>query len=113
MPNLNCEVITVCPECRKESVIMVNVDDYTAYTVDRVYAQDAFPYLSADQREQLISGYCGACWDKLFKPEDDGLEPRAVDEPDDTDPHNPVDVSRETWQELYARNPDLLDDQEP
>ncbi len=41
-------------------------------------------------------------------------EPRPVDQLDDTDPYNPVDMSREDWQDLYARNPDLLDyDQEP
>lgn len=31
--------------------------------------QDAFPELSVDQREQLISGYCGECWDTLWSDE--------------------------------------------
>lgn len=31
------------------------------------FAQDCFPGLSADQREFLISGICGKCWDEMFK----------------------------------------------
>ena len=34
-----------------------------------VLIQNALPELSADQRELLISGTCGKCWDKMF-PED-------------------------------------------
>lgn len=30
------------------------------------YIQDAFPMLSVDDRERLISGYCKECWDALF-----------------------------------------------
>jgi hypothetical protein len=33
--------------------------------------QNAMPELSADDREQLISGTCGACWDRLFPSEDE------------------------------------------
>lgn len=31
--------------------------------------QNALPELSDDQRELMISGTCGKCWDKMF-PED-------------------------------------------
>lgn len=33
--------------------------------------QDAFPELTADERELLISGTCGECWDKLFPHDQD------------------------------------------
>ena len=33
--------------------------------------QIAFPDLTADQREILISGICPECWDKIFPPEED------------------------------------------
>jgi len=33
--------------------------------------QRAMPNLTADERELLISGYCGTCFDKLFPPEPD------------------------------------------
>ena len=29
--------------------------------------QDAMPYLSAGERELLISGVCGKCFDKMFE----------------------------------------------
>jgi hypothetical protein len=35
-----------------------------------MYAQDAFPHLTADERELLISGTCGSCFNAMF-PEDD------------------------------------------
>lgn len=28
--------------------------------------QNAMPYLSADERELIISGTCGQCWGKMF-----------------------------------------------
>jgi hypothetical protein len=31
------------------------------------YVQDAFPYLSAPEREQLISGTHPKCWDEMFE----------------------------------------------
>ena len=32
--------------------------------------QDAMPYLSADEREILISGICGECFDNMFAGEE-------------------------------------------
>lgn len=32
--------------------------------------QIAFPYLSAEEREMLISGTCKECWDKMFTPDE-------------------------------------------
>jgi hypothetical protein len=34
--------------------------------------QSIFKDLGADERELLISGTCGECWDKLFPKEDEG-----------------------------------------
>lgn len=31
--------------------------------------QDALHYLEADERELLMSGVCGTCFDKLFPPD--------------------------------------------
>ena len=30
------------------------------------FVQDAFPMLSADDRERLVTGICGPCWERLF-----------------------------------------------
>ena len=64
----NNEIITVltyCPFCGEEFSVQVNSADYDAWK-DGVPAQVAFPYLSADERELLISGICPACWAEMF-----------------------------------------------
>ena len=33
--------------------------------------QNVMPNLTPDQRELLISGTCGRCWDKMFKYEEE------------------------------------------
>jgi len=40
---------------------------------ERMFMQDIFPELSLGDRELLISGTCGTCWDKLF-PHEEGDE---------------------------------------
>ena len=44
---------------------MVNGQDVVDWKGGK-YIQDAMPYLSADERELLISGTCGTCFDKMF-----------------------------------------------
>lgn len=62
---INCSVITVCPFCGKANEVFVNEMDYLDWC-DGKLAQHAFPYLSADEREMLISGICPTCWDDMF-----------------------------------------------
>jgi hypothetical protein len=40
---------------------------------ERKFMQDIFPELPIEDRELLISGTCGTCWDKLF-PHEEGDE---------------------------------------
>lgn len=65
-----------CPKwlggCTTRQEIKIKTADLARYNKG-VHMQDAFPYLSADQRERLISGICGICWDKMFLP-DEGEE---------------------------------------
>ena len=58
-------VVTQCPFCGRGNEVEVNEIDYLDWQ-DGMMAQDAFPYLSADEREKLISGICPACWEKYF-----------------------------------------------
>lgn len=58
-------VVTRCPFCGRGNEVEVNEADYWDWD-DGMLAQDAFPYLSADEREMLISGICPTCWDKMF-----------------------------------------------
>lgn len=70
MKNNNKEVciVTVCPCCGHANEVYVNEEDYWDWD-EGVPAQKAFPYLSPDEREMLISGICPSCWDKMFPPE--------------------------------------------
>ena len=58
-------VVTTCPFCGRANEVEVNHLDYLDWQ-DGELAQDAFPYLSASEREMLISGCCPRCWDKMF-----------------------------------------------
>ena len=55
----------VCPICGKMSYVTVNVEDFIAWSSGEL-AQNAFPYLSATRREQLISGMCPGCQARIF-----------------------------------------------
>ena len=60
------EMITVvCRLCRKHYDLLVDLDDVRSW-MDGVYIQDAMPYLSAGERELLISHTCDDCWKVLF-----------------------------------------------
>ena len=56
---------TICPFCGMPHDVEVDFFDFCAWQ-NGTLAQDAFPYLSADEREMLISGICPDCWDKMF-----------------------------------------------
>lgn len=59
------EIITSCPFCGHAHSIFANEMDYLNWQ-DGELVQRAFPYLSADDREMLISGICPTCWAKAF-----------------------------------------------
>ena len=63
------ELEVTCLLCLKVKTVVVRPDDYDAWKRGK-YAQDAFPYLTDDQRELLISATCGPCFDEMF-PEDE------------------------------------------
>jgi hypothetical protein len=52
--------------CKKDYSIIVNQDDFEEWRKGKL-AQDAFPYLSAGERELLITAFCGDCFDNLMK----------------------------------------------
>lgn len=60
------EIACECPLCHTINKVTVEFVNYLDYAFEYVKAQDAFPYLSADERELIISGTCSECWDKLF-----------------------------------------------
>ncbi len=61
----NMSILTICPFCGTEATIKVSASDYLEY-LEGTLVQNAFPYLSADEREALISGICSKCWENTF-----------------------------------------------
>ena len=58
-----------CRSCGKTKSLLVNPSDVSDWKQGK-YIQDAMPYLSAADRELLISGTCGDCFDKMYNFED-------------------------------------------
>lgn len=59
-------ILVKCPFCDRESEVMVKIDEYLAYEEGGM-AKDAFPNLSAEEREMIISGICIKCQKNIFK----------------------------------------------
>lgn len=59
-----------CPSCKQQNPSLpVRTEDLNSY-MSGTKIQDAFPYLTVDERETVITGFCNACWTKLFPRED-------------------------------------------
>lgn len=76
-------VMTLCPFCGEMHEVPVNEADYWDWQ-DGALVQDAFPYLTADEREMLVSGICPNCWDKMFPEEEEEEEFEFNDDVDET-----------------------------
>ena len=58
-------ITKTCWQCHETFHLTVTCDQWDQWHAGALI-QDAFPHLSADDREILISGTCGACFDKMF-----------------------------------------------
>lgn len=71
--NTTDDFITInirCFHCKKEHLLEVKEKDLISYKNGKNIA-DAFPYLTADERELFISQTCSECWDKMFDGEEE------------------------------------------
>jgi hypothetical protein len=66
MPMRQLTIIKTQCSCGAKGEIFVNSADEQDWRNGRL-AQNAFPYLSRAQREQLITGICPGCWNKIFE----------------------------------------------
>ena len=55
-----------CPECNKRSDVEVDEDAYIRWANGELI-QVAFPHMSPDDRELLITGTHPECWAKIFE----------------------------------------------
>ena len=82
--NHEVTIITRCPFCGHANEVEVNEMDYLDWQ-DGMLVQDAFPYLSANEREMLVSGICPACWASTFGSEGDSHFEDLFETSDDED----------------------------
>jgi hypothetical protein len=54
-----------CIKCGRDVVIKANPDDMQKWK-EGALLQRAMPYLTADEREIMVSRICGPCFDKMF-----------------------------------------------
>jgi hypothetical protein len=54
-----------CIHCGDTGMVAVPREQVIKY-IDRAHAQEAFPDMSIELREQIISGTHPKCWDEMF-----------------------------------------------
>lgn len=59
-----------CRQCGVVHKVRVGVDDLFAWQNGDKLIQDAFPYLSTDKRELLLTRICPDCWNRMFGQEE-------------------------------------------
>lgn len=55
-----------CSHCSCTYDLLVNPEDVISWQAGSGYIQDLMPYLTAAERELLISGTCDNCWTNMF-----------------------------------------------
>ena len=64
------KLIMDCCFCGKKHSVRVNETDYLKYEGGAL-VQNAFPYLTATEREQIVSGMCPTCQKNIFGDDDE------------------------------------------
>jgi len=64
------QLMITCGQCRIPSLVTVNTNSLNRW-IDGDYVQTAFPDMNPATREQLVSGTCGPCWDKMWEVEEE------------------------------------------
>jgi hypothetical protein len=62
------KITRLCPDCKQPSAFLISHDDWydgTGRLNEGATMQRAFPTLSPDQREILITGICNRCFDAI------------------------------------------------
>ena len=78
----DAQVVKTCPCCGHATFVSVVSADYFDW-LDGKLIQDAMPYMSTEDRETLISGYCPNCQEAMFSnPWDDEDEEEEYEDED-------------------------------
>lgn len=73
VPVMDMEASAVCRPCGRVQVVALRRADYMRWRAG-VKIQDALPYLSEGEREAMMTGTCGECWERMFGGWDDEEE---------------------------------------
>lgn len=65
------KIVAFCILCSQRHEINVKAEGYEEWKRGAVRIQEVLPETPADERELLISGICGKCFDETFADEDD------------------------------------------
>lgn len=60
-----------CMVCFKTGELTLDTVAFNRYDLQDEFIQNAFPDMSAGDREQLLSGTHDACWNEIFPKEED------------------------------------------
>ena len=71
MADVILELVLTCRSCGEEHIVAVPMEAYRSWRQGHMMIQDALPMLSLDERELLMSGICGKCFDKMFGEENE------------------------------------------
>ena len=55
-----------CRHCNEINSIILDMDAFTQWNKGKLLIQEAFPYLSIDDREIIMTGTHVACWNEMF-----------------------------------------------
>ena len=66
LDRVGMEVFRQCKITGEEYSVQMMTDDFIAWRDDGVLVQDALPYLSAEEREFLVSGINPTEWSELY-----------------------------------------------
>ena len=60
----------LCPLCKSQEYIEVSEEGFLKWQ-EGLMIQLAFPELTEDQRERVLTGICSSCWDEAFPEEEE------------------------------------------
>jgi hypothetical protein len=64
-----------CLVCRQQGIVSVDSEEWDYYrSDDKLFIQNALRSNTADEREQILTGTHGPCWDIMCPPEEDDDE---------------------------------------
>lgn len=64
-------VVRTCPDCGDSKILTVDGESFLRWMAKEIPVQEAFPELSEDDRERMLTGICPPCWDELAKEYDE------------------------------------------